>query len=162
MDTNEYESTHANFVKQLADSQTAVDVMAMWFRLRGDQVHKPEYTVAPTRSDAPDHADSGDLYVNGERTEIRHQGLDFTCAGDWPYPCFYVESVHALDKKNPQPVRYYYVNPPITHAAVLDIEKARSDPNPPGWRKGTFWHKTDRKQANVYVCNMSAVEWIKL
>jgi hypothetical protein len=155
--TSEYESTHSNFQQQLKDSQTSVDVMELWFTSRGDQVYKPDHTVAPTRAEWNEHSDDGDLYVNGERIEVRHLvGTEFTNENDWPHQCFYVESVHAFDQKEPRPRWYYHLNPLMTHAAVTDIENAA------GWRRGTFWHKTDRKQAKVYIVNLSSVRFIKL
>jgi len=151
------------FVKRLKQSQKAVDVVAEWWRARDYIVEVPDTKIRPHHNQWREYADSGDCYVksknSGEkkRMEVKGLGYNFTSRLDWPFGSnFIVCAKHSWDNAKPKPFLYMYLNPGMTHAAVVFGHHHKS------WKIKSI---PDRDRPYAQDCYMSPIDnvtWIEL
>jgi hypothetical protein len=72
--------------------------------------------------------------------EVKHRGIDFTSAEDFPFETIVIEPEHSFKKKGSNVLGYVIVNRAGTHAAICDFrDRAR-------W----IWEEpTDRKHGQT-------------
>lgn len=90
---------HARFLERLAGSQDAVFTVARWLHRRGKEISIPAIRFAPTAEQADAYLDGGDIYVvRRSRVEVKHLGVNFTCAADWPFGEVFVSNKASVDR----------------------------------------------------------------
>jgi len=127
----------------------------MWLSEKGCNVQIAALHKAPTRGQASNFADLGDLEVM-TRVEVKQLSADFTCRDDWPFPDFLVCNKSAYDKASRKPRHFYYLNKAGTHVAWLDVRETRED-----WitvvRKDTTYNDVGGKpKEEFYACEPDA------
>ena len=149
MTTDDY-----RFKKNLMNSQEAVWDVARWLQSRGNAVTVNPTFVAPDHSQWKDYADNGDLFIT-QRIEVKHRGVDFTCADDWPYSDFMVCAKHAWDRALQKPYAFIYLNKSKTHVAIVKGETHKT------WthEKRTD-SRYDRMTQEFYFCDVSHVAFM--
>ena len=157
---------HQRFLADLKNSQPAVWRIAAWLTHRHHDVMMPGF---PINNEGPDqwqkYADDGDLFImrpDGKRgrVDVRHVSYDFIRAADWPHgDKFLIERVHRYDRKKPPPAMMFFVNPPMTHVALVRprrsfakwyVEERRSSLNP------------EKGLEKYYLCPMDLVEFMEI
>ena len=129
-------SNQRNFINSLRGSKPAVRMMAGYFAERGHDVEEPATSESPRREDWAKQVDRGDLFVNGQRVEVKHwPERTFTCARDFPFKRLMICNKLSWNRADPKPVAYYIVNAPMTHAAIV-LPKTR-----PHWELKTWVDK---------------------
>jgi hypothetical protein len=149
---SDFEQTHEKFLKRLSASQSAVWRVAMWLSQHGHNVQINALHSAPTRSDAPDFADLGDIEIMS-RIEVKGLSAEFTCREDWPFPDFLVCNKAAFDKAHRKPAMFYYVNKDGTHIACLDARKTRAKWKTTMRRDKTYDDVGGKPEEEFYVCS---------
>ncbi len=126
------------FLKHLDASQVWTWKAARLFQERGYHVQIPPVTKAKHVDEWEDHIDDGDLYISKEnllnlrgvkpwyapvahRVEVKHRGVNFTCADDFPYgkDGMFVCAKPAWDRATPKPWIFICWNHKGTHYAVI-------------------------------------------
>lgn len=153
----ERDPRHAQFLRQLDASAAGVLQVAEALRRAGNPVQLTPTQRAPTRAQAHDFSDGGDLYVL-HRVEVKHLRADFTSRADWPYPDFIVCSQSSFDRAFPAPLRYYLLNRAKTHVAIVRVSDA------PFW---TVAPRTDRTYTppitqDFYFCPLDLVRFCSI
>ncbi len=87
---------------------------------RGRMVEIPPLRFAPSAAQADQYVDGGDLFVVVRyRLEVKHLGVDFTCANDWPFNEVFVSNVAAVDRANGDVHYYVSVSKNFRYAAIV-------------------------------------------
>ena len=151
------------FVERLNKSRKAVQVVADWWRSRGYLVNVPETEIRPSHNQWKQYVDSGDCYVTHKhggtqkRFEVKGLSYNFTDITDWPFGSnFIVCAKHSWDNAEPKPFAYMYLNPGMTHAAVVFGHHHKS------W---TIKSVPDRDRSYAQDCYLSPIDnisWIVL
>jgi hypothetical protein len=154
------EETHEWFLQRLKESSTAVFCIARWLYSKGWSVTIPATKYAPHGVDVMDYVDNGDLYIQRdgeqERIDIKHLSTDFTCANDWPYDVAIVSSKYPVERADPQPKAYIFVNPSMTHVGII-WNKTREH-----WFPKDIPNKITKKMETFYVCPVNLVDFREL
>lgn len=101
----------APFQERLEKSHRAVWRVAYWFWRKGREVSIPKKFL--------DGPDQGDLFVNGDRVEVKHKDVAFTDAADFPFNDVLLGEVNSFDRADPKPVSYILVNRDLTHCLIV-------------------------------------------
>ena len=150
------ERFHEGFLARLDASQPAVKLVAEWLSSRGvETIIKPS-SRAPTHAEWRNHSDKGDLRSTVV-VEVKHLSCKFTSAADWPFPDIIVCGAHSWDRANPKPWRFFYINPPKTHALI--VSGLHSDRWSKEWRKVAH---LDNEEREFYICPVDLGRFIKL
>jgi len=151
------------FVERLKKSQKAVEVAADWWRSRDYIVDVPETKIRPTRDQWKEYADSGDFYVTSisggltRRMEVKGLSCNFTDRTDWPFGSnFIVCAKHSWDNAEPKPFLYMYLNPAMTHAAVVFGYHHKS------WTIKSIPDRDRPYAQDCYMSDINNVNWIDL
>ena len=156
------DNRHQEFLEDLENSQASVNFMADWLRSRGHEVTVPATRMAPTRGQWKDYVDGGDLFIHWDhesRLEVRHLGYYFGTRISWPHtPYFMVCDKRVFDDYDPKPFATIFINPPMTHAAM--VESSTFDHWYVQWRKNKKRGDNERKQ--YYFAPMQYVKFFSL
>jgi hypothetical protein len=143
------------FVRDLAESQTAVWRVAQWLSARGQHVTVRAVRVRPTVEDIGEYGDLGDLEIL-QRVEVKQRRLAFTSVQDYPYPTVLVDVAHAWDRASPKPYAYVILNAAGTVAAlVLGRTRAR-------WRAVTRYDAAKQRHRTFYECPLACAQFVSL
>ena len=116
-------SQHGRFLSRLRDLSRAVFAVAFFQHQRGRKVEIPPLQFAPDASQHELFVDEGDLYVwvSGKRLrfEIKHLGVNFTGADDWPFKEAFVSNVAAVDRAGADVQFYVSVSNDMRFAAII-------------------------------------------
>jgi hypothetical protein len=150
---------HARFLSRLRDSSRAVFAVAFFQHQRGRRVEIPPLKFAPDASQHELFVDEGDLYVwvgdKRLRFEIKHLGVNFTGAGDWPFREAFVSNVAAVDRATD--VHFYVsVSNDMRHAAIIS-RKTRDS-----WYTTTALAQNTGNAESFYACPMGLVVFEQL
>lgn len=82
-----------------------------FFQAHGLEVDLPEYSWRESIADIPEHEDSVDLTISGERIEVKSRNLYFTCdPRTFPYDRAFVDTVRKYELHDPKPLAYVFVS----------------------------------------------------
>lgn len=153
------ESKHFWFQEQLRSSHPWVERVARWISATwGVPVEVNPLRIAPTRAEAAQYRDQGDL-VFSLPGEVKHLTCEFvTPEGkiDWPFPNVIVCKKDAWDEARPKPLRFYYVNSPGTHVAVLSSD-TRAD-----WWVGQVTDRRTGETQTVYYTKVENLRFFRM
>lgn len=86
-------------------------MVGSFFEARGLPVILPPYSWRATHEEIPQHSDSKDLIVCGERIEVKSRDLDFTSdPTTFPYDQAFVDTVSSYDNYSIKPIAYVFVS----------------------------------------------------
>lgn len=149
--------THAAFQERLIGSQERVVYTGKSAASRGHEVVIPKLKISPTAAAALEYCDSGDLYIDGLRVEVKSFDHYFTDASNWKYrPNFIVDAVNTFDRKTPRPHRYIYWNNDKTHYARIFVRPTREY-----WTVHRIFNRQIKEYNDYYYCPMELVQWKK-
>jgi hypothetical protein len=149
-------SQHSEFQERVRKSVAAVQVVADHLQLEGYEIDIPELSIAPTASQAKEHADHGDLFVTDRkaqftwRYEVKGLSAVFTCAANWPFPEVLVdrrERVDKVERDGESPLYYYSVNKARTHIAIIETATTRAH-----WYISTKRNSNTGNVEDFYAC----------
>ena len=124
----------------------AVEVVARWAEARGANVTIP--TPPPIIPGHYSH-DDGDIYVNGQRIEVKHRDVSFS-RDRFPYPTSYICAVHQWEQAQPRPRRFCIVNHAMTGMLVFGVGSTRAH-----WttRKHVY-NRVEQRFNDLYECRV--------
>jgi hypothetical protein len=129
---------HSRFQQRLRSSSKAVAVVAAWLNAKGKHVEMPPMQIAPTASQADNYLDSGDIYIiERKRCEVKHLGVNFTCANDWPFREIFISNVSAVDRSLEQVSAWISVSKDMKYAAIIKPDSKDR------------WHISKKKASNT-------------
>lgn len=99
-------------------------VVAIWLLSRGNEVRVPQKKLRSDWSERMNHADEGDLIVNGKRCEVKGLRRNFEL-GKWPFSYALVCSKWSYDRAQNKPDVFFLVSGDHTCAAVIDVRATR-------------------------------------
>jgi hypothetical protein len=109
----------AAFLADFAESRRTVMQVGQWMADLGYDVHMPVAALRPAAETRAHYADDGDLVIQ-KVVEVKHRGIDFTSAADYPYPSVFVNERYKLTRERLAKVwGYVVVNRAETHVAVV-------------------------------------------
>lgn len=147
---------HELFLETLQISEEGRWRIARWLSGRGYSVVLTPLRYAPTREQAPQHADNGDLYVS-MRVEAKQLSCDFTARRDWPFgENFIVCSKNSYDKAQPKPYAYLLLSKSGTHVACVFNSSF------PRWRVDTRLDSRFGERQAFYFAPLDAVSFTAL
>jgi len=120
------EAPRDKFVSRLVGSQGAINAVATWAQGKGKVVQLGSVAVAPDYEHWDEYTDSGDLFIDGKRVEVK--GQRYTWERCWPFRDLLVCAAHSFDRAEPKPEWYIYLNADFTWGAFLCVADCRS-----GW-----------------------------
>jgi hypothetical protein len=148
---------HQRFLERLEQSSRAVFLVAQLQHAKGRTVEIPKLRFAPTAAENEDYVDGGDLVVVvRHRIEVKHLGVNFTCAEDWPFIEVFVSNVAAVDRANGDVLAYVSVSADYRCAAIV-AGNTRSN-----------WYVVEARARNTgnvekfYACPLSLVSFESL
>jgi hypothetical protein len=152
--------SHKVFLRGLEASKASVWLVARWLSEHDKIVVIPPTRKAPRHEDWKDYADSGDIWViskrKWKRIEVKGLGYDFTSAEDWPHRDFIVCAKHAWDRASIPASAFYYVNPAMTHMAMVNPSDRE------GWIVRDVTDGRHGVTQATYICSVAAVRFIEL
>lgn len=108
-----------SFIRSLLESQGAASSVASWLQGCGFDVMMRPASVRPSFEERVDYADSGDLEVR-MRIEVKHRGIHFTCADDYPYDTVIVDECFKVERIDKNRLwGYVIINAAGTHACRI-------------------------------------------
>ncbi len=114
------EENHEKFLDHLNYSNEGVDRVAREFATKGWMVRRPEVTQAKSHKEWKKHRDHGDLFVQGQRIEVKRLSVNWTGVEDWPFgEKFLVCAKHSFDSARPRPYAYLILSQDMSHVAVV-------------------------------------------
>jgi hypothetical protein len=113
-----------SFIDRFKQSRKTEMVVAVWLLSRGNEVRVPQKTLRNDWSERMNHADEGDVIVNGKRCEVKGLRRNFEL-GKWPFPYALVCSKWSYDRSEKKPDVYFLVSGDHTCAAVIDVRVTR-------------------------------------
>lgn len=146
---------HERFLARLAASRQAVFAVAKMQMMKGRTVEIPPVKFAPTAADAERFVDAGDLFITvRRRVEVKHLGVNFTGAEDWPFNGeILVSNVAAVDRANGDVFAYVSVSNDLRCAAIVEGSTRE------------FWYPVEKTAKNTgnleryYACPISFVKF---
>ena len=142
---------YEDFVIALNKSRRAVFRVAEWLHRHGKEIVVPATVVMPKGADPKDWVDACDLYAGGEKIEVKHKDVDFTCLADFPFDTVIVSSARTIDRNWGLVKAYIIVNKAMTHAMIITTDKKDS------WWKGTLKPKNKTIEEEFYFCKTADV-----
>lgn len=151
------EEYRKDFSKRLANSQTAqIAVQGFILKQKVPCSINPN-TMVPPGGDPNNYKDGGDLFMHF-RTEVKHNpSTKWTCKSDYPYSDLLICNCKSVDDQAIPPKYFFIVNGPMTHAALVDVNKTQDR-----WFKKAI---TDRRRNHTYDCYVTPLDsakWITL
>jgi hypothetical protein len=148
---------HAKFQNRLRSSSNAVAVVASWLNRKGKHIEIPSMRISPTADQASDYLDGGDLYIiEKKRVEVKHLGINFTSADDWPFREIFISNVAAVDRSFDQVSAWVSVSQDMGYIAVVKPDSRE------------HWYISEKKASNTgnvesyYATNIKHVQFIKI
>ena len=160
----------ADFLQKLHRSIVDVGLVSAWISANyRDYVTVLMPTVKrPSYEERMDYVDSGDLYMvkkadadpllkNGDKIEVKHVRIKFTCREDFPFKETMICAVHSFNEEEPAK-GYIRVNESFSHAIVVNVAKTRQH-----WTIKTMPDNTRSGQKqDVFMCDIGLCDFIKL
>jgi hypothetical protein len=144
-------SNHDLFLEILRASDEVRWQVARWLAGQGWPVILLPLRLAPTREQAKDYSDPGDIFLV-QRIEAKGLGCDFTSRSDWPFGVnFIVCSANSFDRAKPKPYAYILLNRARTHAALVRSKQWK------GWRKTRFTDARYGEAQDYYLAPLETV-----
>ncbi len=131
-------------------------VVAIWLLATGNEVRVPKKTLRKDWSERFNHADEGDLIVNGKRCEVKGLSRNFEF-GKWPFPYALLSSKFSYDRMQRKPDVYFIVSGDHSCMAVVDVVKTCS--------KWTVVSQKDYERGetyDAYAIDPSFLQWYEL
>lgn len=145
-----------SFIRRFKQSQNTEMVVAVWLLSRGNQVKIPPKKLRKNWSERLNHADEGDLIVNGLRFEVKghRQKLEM---GKWPFARVLLSSKFSYDRMERKPDFYFHVGSDYSCAAVVDANKTRDQ-----WKVVSQKDFERGETFDAYSVDPSVLQWYEL
>ena len=140
-----------SFIERFKQSTKTELLIATWLLTQGDEVRVPEKKLRERWEDRLNHADEGDLIVNGKRCEVKGLRRNLVC-GNWPFSYALVCSKWSFDKSETKPYFYFLVSGDQSCVAVVDVVRTR-----PHW---TVVEQRDHERGEVYEAYAVDPQWL--
>jgi len=99
------------FIKELQDGFAWQSLPMLFFKLHGFDVEMPDLEIREESiKNAGRFFNSKDLFVNGQRIEIKSRKERFTSPGSFPYETAMVDTVKKFSGREDKPVAYVMVS----------------------------------------------------
>jgi hypothetical protein len=151
---------HNEFIGRLRGSHPAVFIIAEWLHAKGYAISIPRRREAPTRAQAAQYADEGDLFVmrsdDGDLECIEVKGLStqFTCE-HWPFrDCFLVNRAERIDHYGDAIPDHYILS---QDRRTVGVVRAKTRPL---WFAETKFNAVTQRVENYYACAPALVEFM--
>lgn len=129
---------HTKFLDRLSNSARAVFAVALNQHRKGRTVEIGAIRYAPSADQAERYVDDGDItIVTRSIIEVKHLGVTFTSAADWPFKEVFVSNVAAVDRRRGSVIAYVSVSSDLRHVCV--VHKNTS----------AHWYVTERRASNT-------------
>lgn len=142
-----------SFIERFKHSGKTELLIAIWLLSQGEEVRIPEKTLRKHWSERLDHADDGDLIVNGKRCEVKGLRRSFKF-GQWAYPYALVCSKWSYDRAIVKPKVFFLVSADQTCTAVIDVEKTFDH-----WFVVSQQDRERNETYDAYAIDPSWLEW---
>ena len=143
---------HKGFLRRLARSHEGVWHVARWiWDMKDNDVVITARREAPDREHYKDFVDSGDLYVNGDRHEVKWLTSSFTGIDDWPAQWnrkFIVCRKQSFDQGLPVPKSIIVLSADKKAVGVVNVKETREK-----W----YVKETTALQHEYYYCPIERV-----
>lgn len=116
----------SDFESRFRASRNAEMVVALHLLNGGNTVQLPKRKLTPSFADRAKFYDSGDIYANGKRIEVKHLKHDFEFEA-WPFPDAAICAKKSYDRADPKPAFYCLVNQSMTVMALIDVKTTHPD-----------------------------------
>ena len=144
--------------KNVAESDSTVQVVAKHLLKKGYTVQIPSSHVAANQSDRRKMMDEGDLFVL-QRMEVKGQSIKFTGLDDYPYKAMIVCNRNSFDNhKGMPPAFYYIVSADNSTMAVVDVKKTKDK----WWAEKKRDHRYEDVEETFYFISKQHVSFEKL
>ena len=145
-----------SFIKRFKQSHHTEMVIAVWLLGRGNEVRVPPKHLRKDWSERLNHADEGDLIVNGLRCEVKgkRQKLEM---GKWPFPYALLSSKFSYDRAEKKPDIYFLVSGDYSCVAVVDANKTRDQ-----WKVVSQQDFERNETYDAYCIDPSLLKWYEL
>lgn len=145
-----------SFIERFKQSSKTEWLIAVWLLSQGEEVRIPEKALRKHWSERLDHADEGDLIVNGKRCEVKGLRRVFEY-GKWPFPYALVCSRWSFDRSTTKPKVFFLVSGDQSCVAVIDVDKTQSN-----WFIVNQQDFERRETYEAYAIDPSLLEWFKI
>lgn len=145
-----------SFIRRFKQSQYSEMVVAMWLLSRGNEVRMPRKHLRKDWSERLNHADEGDLIVNGMRCEVKGHRQKFEL-GKWEFPRVLLSSKFSYDRMERKPDYYFHIGSDFSCVAVVDANKTRDM-----WRVVSQKDLERGETFDVYSVDPSVLRWYEI
>jgi hypothetical protein len=145
-----------SFIERFKQSHQTEMIVAVWLLSRGNEVRVMPKHLREKWEDRLNHADEGDLIVNGKRCEVKGLRRKFEM-GKWPFPYALVCSKWSYDRAAKKPDVFFLVSGDHSCTAVVDVVKT--------CRKWTVVSQQDHERGetyDAYAIDPSLLQWYEL
>lgn len=146
----------ASFIERFNASGKAEWLIAVWLLSRGNEVRVPNKHLRKDWADRLNHADEGDLILNGKRCEVKGLTRHLVC-GNWPFSYALVCSKWSYDKAETKPFFYFLVSGDQSCVAVVDVVRTR-----PHWKVVSQQDFERGETYDAYSIDPSLLDWYEL
>lgn len=145
-----------SFIERFKQSRNTEMVIAVWLLNRGNEVRVPQKHLRKDWSERLDHADEGDLIVNGKRCEVKGLSRKFEF-GKWLFPYALLSSKFSYDRMQNKPDIYFLVSGDYSCMAVVDVKKTRDQ-----WKVVSQKDFERGETYDAYSIDPSLLQWYEL
>lgn len=145
-----------SFIERFKQSHKTEMVVAVWLLSRGNEVKLQEKHLRLKWEDRLEHADEGDLIVNGKRCEVKGLRRKFEM-GKWPFPYALVCSKWSYDRAAKKPDVFFLVSADHSCTAVVDVVKT--------CRQWSVVYQSDHERGEMYeayAIDPALLQWYEL
>lgn len=135
----------AEFVRDWQASHGPVMDVALWLKRIGYDVKLNVPDLRPDAAERFRYSDTGDIEVL-QRIEVKRRSIDFTSAGDYPFPTIFVDEVYKVDARLKGLLGFVIVNAAGTHAACV------TPATKPRWTRETKFDLRQQRDCTWYCC----------
>lgn len=153
-DLSDIEDGDPHFLRDLQNSQPAVQKAAQWLSSLGYPVTIHPTFERPSIEEMAEYSDQGDLSVH-HRVEVKQRlDITFTCVEDFPFDSVIVDVCHAWDKARPRPSFYIIWNRELTAALIISRKTSRY------WKRVRKLDRKKNREREFYECPMEHVKCV--
>ena len=153
MSSRDWDDSFIERFKQSGRSEMAV---AVWLLSRGNEVKVPQKHLRKDWSERLNHADEGDLIVNGLRCEVKGHRFKMEME-KWPFPYALLSSKFSYDRMEKKPDFYFHIGSDYSCVAVVDVGKTRDT-----WTVVSQRDKERNETYDAYCIDPSLLQWYEL